>query len=269
MIVSRFLRTRLMNEESGGEGSAGGAAPSPAPAEAPAPAPAATPEPTALTIDAPAPPPAAEPGPVVAYESTGDAGMDLALKFVGNLGLGPEHAAMKAAEDGDFTALEATLKGLGEKAKGYEDYLALAKQWVGTQATKAKERFAKEQAMVHDVVGGPDKWEAITSWARENAEPHEKEQVNAALKAGGIAAKAMAVYLNQLFSKAAGTEIIPAPAVQPGASPHAGGVSGPITAQQFAEKSRELRRTLGPSFESTPAFKELAAQRQAGMRAGR
>ena len=257
-------RHRYMEEAEATTSTGGGAAPAPAPAAEPpaaAPAPAPIPE---LTIDAPAPPPS-DP---VAYETTGDAGMDLALKFVGNLGFGPEHAAMKAAEAGDFGALETALKGLGEKAKGYQDYLALAKQWVGTKAAQAKERFAKEQAMVHDVVGGQEKWEAITAWARENAEPHEKEQVNAALKAGGIAAKAMALYLGQLFGKAAGTELTPAPAVQPGAAPHAGSSAGPITAQEFANRSREMRRTQGPDFESSPAFKALVAQRQAGMRAG-
>lgn len=225
-------------------------------------APAAAP--AALSIDAPE----VQPGPAVTYDSTGDAGMDLALKFVGGLGLGPDHAAMTAAEAGDFTALEAALKGMGAKAKGYEDYLALAKQWVGAQTTKAAERLAKETAMVNDVVGGAENWGKISAWARDNAEPHEKEQVNAALKAGGIAAKAMALYLNQLYSKASGTEFSPRPAVQAAAAV-VPGTAGPVTAREFAEQSHALRVKEGPNFESSPAYRDLVARRQASRAAGR
>lgn len=231
---------------------------------APAPAPAVAP--VALTIEAPAveAPPAES---AVAYEATGDAALDLALEFVGNLGFGPEHAAIKAAEGGDFTALKAALKALGDKAKGFEKYVALAEGSVTTRKTAATERLAKETAMVHDVVGGEQRWGEIAAWARENAEPAEREQVNAALKAGGIAAKAMASYLSGLYGKASGTTVQPAAAVKPSASP-AAAVSGPVTSKEFAAQTATLRKTLGPSFEASPQYQQLAQRRVNSARAG-
>lgn len=204
----------------------------------------------------------------VQYDPTGDAGLDLALEYVGNLGFGPEHAAIAAAEGGDFGPLEAALKALGEKGKGFEKYLALAKQAVTGKVEAAKARLAKDQDMVHKTVGGEENWKAISAWARENAEPQEVEQVNAALKAGGIAAKAMALYLHTKFQSAAGTEIQPAPAVQASASAANGAPGGILTAREFSQQSAEMRKAHGPNFEQHPAFRQLVARRVTAQRAG-
>ena len=187
---------------------------------------------------------------------------------MGNLGFGGDHAAILAAEKGDFGPLEEALKALGDKAKGFDKYLALAKSALEGKSKAAAERLAKDQAAVHEAVGGKENWEAIAEWARSNAEPAEKEAVNAALRAGGIAAKAMAVYLNSLHQKAAGVQVNPAPAVQRTATPAATVSSGPVTAREFSTESASLRSKLGPNFEASPQFAVLVARREAARKQG-
>lgn len=169
---------------------------------APAPVPAAPAAP-GLTIEPPAPPPAPPaPGETpVTYAPTGDAGLDVALDFIGNLGLGPEHPAVKAAGDGDFSQLKVVLAGLGDKAKGFERYVNLAEKSVKEQRTKAEAKIAADTKAVVEVAGGEAEWAKLREWVRANADPDELVAVNAALKAGGMAAKAMVRELKGLYAK--------------------------------------------------------------------
>lgn len=203
----------------------------------------------------------------VSYATTGDAGLDMALTFVGNLGLGPEDPAMAAAMDGNFGLLKAKLSALGDKAKGWEQYVALAEKAHTDTANATKAKVEADTKVIHDAVGGKDNWNAISKWAGENAEPAEKESVNAALKAGGLAAKAVAIYLQGLYGRAQGTTVEPEPVVQPGAAakPDA---SGALTASQYAKEVQALRAKEGFRFESGAAYKQLNARRQAGQRQG-
>lgn len=205
---------------------------------------------------------------VVEYTPTGDAGLDLALEFVGKLGIGADHPAMKAADKGDFAMLEGLFAGMGDKAKGYQKYLALAKQSREAVTKTASEKTAKDKALVHEAVGGPKEWAAISAWAGKNAEPHEKEAVNQALKAGGLTAKVMAQWLATQYAKASGTTVQPAAAVKGNAAPTPTG-TGPLTAAAYATAVQALRQKVGYNIDSHPEYQALRARRSAAMASGR
>lgn len=204
----------------------------------------------------------------VTYAATGDAGLDMALTFVGNLGLGPEDAAIVAAGEGNFAMLKAKLAALGDKAKGWEQYVALAEKAHADVSAKTQAQVEKDTKVVHDAVGGKENWNNISKWASENAEPDEKVAVNTALKAGGIAAKAMATYLQGLYSRASGTVVEPASVVAPGAvaKPDA---AGALSAAEYSKEVQALRKSKGYNFDKTPEYRTLQARRTAGQRAGK
>lgn len=231
------------------------------------PAPAATPAPAAAPMSLGDPaltaPPVIPPAAVdvVVYDPTGDPGLDLALEFIGGLGFGPEREDMKLAMTGDFTKLEESLKSLGDKAKGFEKRLDLAKASFSAQAAKAKATEAETTKTVLEAVGGQDRWNSIQSWAAANADPAEKSAINAMLKAGGLQARAAAMLLSDLY-KANGTDVKPKPAAQEGAS-SATPSSGALTAREFATESAKLHGKLGSRMESSPEYAALVARRRA------
>jgi hypothetical protein len=209
-----------------------------------------------------------EPVGVVQYDPTGDPGLDVALDFVGARGFGPDHPAIQAAEKGDFGPLKAALAALGDKAKGWEKHVALAELSNTNRVEKAKAEVAANQEAINKVVGGQENWNAIAVWARENSEPAEKTAINKALAAGGIAAKAMAAYLDQCHQKAAGTVKNPAEATKPGATPLPAANGGPLSAKEYATQVQALRQKLGYSFESSQEYVALQQRRVNAVRAG-
>lgn len=237
----------------------------PAPAGAPTPAPAPTPP--APSPQAPAdtvsiPEPATTAAEVIEYSPTPDPGLNLALKFVGKLGFGPDHPAMKAAVDGNFDQLKGALTQLGDKAAGWEDMVALAERAYETESTSTKERQAKDQAAIFEVVGGEANWKAIQTWAGKNAEPHEREAVNKALGMGGMAAKAMAAYLGGLYARASGTVIEGQPVLKPGADRNAGPGTA-LSPKDYATAVFQLHQKLGGKMEASQEYKQLQMRRQA------
>lgn len=205
---------------------------------------------------------------VVQYEPTGDIGLDLSLEFIGKLGIAGTHPAMVAADKGDFAMLEGLLAGLGDKAKGFEKYLNLAKQSREVTTKAAADKLAKDQSIVHDAVGGKDQWAEISKWAGMNAEPAEKEAVNAALKQGGLVAKVMAQWLSGQYAKAAGTTVTPAQVVKDGAGGKSVG-TGPMSAAEYATAVQALRQKVGYNLDTHPEYKALQQRRSAAMAAGR
>lgn len=197
----------------------------------------------------------------VVYEATGHAGLDLALQFVGNLGFGPEDAAIKAAESGDFSLLKAKL-ATTDKAKGWEQIVAVAERDFALLADKAKATATAQEAVLATAVGGETQWSAIKQWASANAEPAEKASINAALKAGGIAAKAMAVYLAQIHSKASGVTITPQSAVAPNAAGNAPANTA-LSPRAYVAEVQKLRATVRGAIEDSPQYKVLQARRAA------
>lgn len=248
----------------------------PAPAANPAPVEPA-PNPPADPAPEPTPPAPAEPAPevigaepetpaaaenVVAYQETGDAGLDLALDFIGNLGLGPDHDAVKAATDGNFDKLEATLEALGDKAKGYERYLALAKDAYTRQDTATKATQAEVTKVVQDVAGGADEWNTVKKWAGENADPSEKEAINEMLSAGPVQARAAAQLLLDAYRNASGTTVQPAEAVTNNAGNGNTG-NGALSPAEYATAVRALRAQLGTAMEGSQDYANLRARRAA------
>jgi hypothetical protein len=197
----------------------------------------------------------------VSYESTGHAGLDLALSFIGNLGYGPEDAAVKAAERGDFSLLKARL-ATNDKAKGWEQIVAVAERDFAAITEKAKEAATKLEATLSEAVGGTETWAAIKQWASVNADANEKVQINAALKAGGIAAKAMAVYMAQLHSRASGVTQPGQSAVLPTAASNSP-ASSALSPRAYVAEVQKLRATVRGNVEDSPEYRQLQARRQA------
>lgn len=268
------MTTATATSTPAGNGPTGDAAPSatnPATTPGAVTTPSATPAGDALSIgDNPAVAKPTDSGAtLISYEKTGDAGLDMALGFVGKLGFGPDHAAMVAAMNGDFSLLKAELAGKGTAAAGWEQYLALAEKSHTDGAEKAKAENAKTTAMIHEAVGGEDAWQAIQKWAGENAEPAEKTAVNAALKAGGIQAKAMAMWLSSTYQNAAGVTIEPAAVIKPGARANTAADAGSaLTAQSYAMEVQKLRQSMGYAFEQSQEYRNLQNRRVAGQRRG-
>lgn len=231
----------------------------------------AAPAPAALTIGEPAAPaasPPAAPVGAVQYEATGDPGLDMALDFVGSLGLGPNDPVMVAAGTGNFDLIKAKLAGMGDKAKGWERYVALAERAHTDGKAAADAKLAADQKVIFDAVGGEENWKAISQWAGQNAEPAEKEAVNAALKQGGLVAKVMAGWLASKFNANPATVKNPATVQAPNASPNSVG-QGPLTSAQYSAEVEALRSRKGYGFESSPEYQSLQARRLAALRAGR
>lgn len=256
-----------------------GAAPAGAPATAapaagapvaPVPAPTA---PVVVTLgDEPKAPQVAGPSdtsdPFV-YDPTGDAGLDYALGYVGKLGYGADHPAIVAAMGGEFTLLEAELAQRGDKALGYKEVIGLAK---AAHERVASERRAKDAAIGQYAVaaaGSQERWAQVQAWASASATPTEKAEVNAALAAGGVQAKATLDYLVRMFEKSSGGTRDPAKAVSAAAGNSAGASSGPLTAEQYrAEVTALAVASAGRDPTGTPQYAALQARRVAAMRRG-
>ena len=243
-----------------------------APAAAPAPAtPVATSieEPAAAPAAAPAP--AAEPAPAdeggpIEYESTGDPGMDLALGFLGKLGIGPQDPAMLAAEQGNFALLKAKLALMGDKATGWEQIVALGEQQAKVLAEgKAAAAKATEDAILSafgdDREAAAKQWANVKEWAKANAEPAERAAVNAALAAGGIAAKAMAAYLGWLYSKHPSAVVEPTVVTKIGGN--SGNNSGALSPAEYRTEVATLRSKLGQGMDGSQEYAALVARRMA------
>lgn len=223
-----------------------------------------------LTLDPAVPPvatpPATSEGVEFEYTPTGDPGLDLALDFVGKHGFGPQDPAIQAAQKGDFSALEAALKAKGDKAKGFERFVALAKQSFESGKAKREASEATAIKVVHEAAGGEANWKAIQTWAAANAEPEERAQINAALAAGGLTAKFAVQGLAALFAQAQ-KNAPPASAVKPGAGA-APAATGHLTSREYSAEVQKLRNTLGTKLETSAEYKALVSRRQAARAAG-
>ncbi|WP_407059300.1 hypothetical protein ACJBUE_20920 (plasmid) [Ralstonia syzygii subsp. celebesensis] len=142
-------------------------------------------------------------GPAQTFDKTGDANLDLALNFLGKQGIGMAHPAVAAATNGDFGPLKAMLSEKG--IPGWEAHVALAERAYETHATQTSERNAHTASVCVAAAGGEAEWGQVLQWASANAEPAEKQAVNAALAQGGVVAEAVAHFLVGAFRQAPGT----------------------------------------------------------------
>lgn len=263
-----FTRGTYQNE-AGAEGTAGGAAPAAAPAVPAAPAPApATPAPAPAPTPTPTPAPApAEPEQepeseheVVGYEPTGDPTLDYVLSYLGENGLDYDNPAVQAALTGDFAQLEVEL--LKKGAVGADKIIALAQRSYEQYVEAEQARNAETGQALIEIAGGAEQWEEVVAWARENAEPEEKEEINALLQKGGISAKIAAQFLVTSFRATQGTEFEGRPAASPSAAAPASSPAGPISRVEFARESEKLYRQFGNDYQNRPEYRALAQRVQ-------
>lgn len=199
----------------------------------------------------------------VAYEPTGDVGLDLALDFVGKAGISIDHPAMKAAQEGDFSILKATLAAKG--VQGWEQFVALGEAAYTRTKETEKANNVKIVSLVHEAAGGPEAWAEVQKWAAANATPEEKAEVNALLNKGGLAAKGVVQYLVGAYNRATNVDSTPAdPLARAG---RAGGVptgdNAPLSPRAYSEAVDQLNTRLGGRMEGSREYAALQARRQA------
>jgi len=227
--------------------------PDPKPADAPKDAPK-----DSVKVDVPD-------GTEVAFEPTGDVGLDMALEFLGKQGFGVEHPAMVAAGNGDFTILEALLAQKG--VQGWDRMIALGKAGMERIAGNQKAETAKTLDIVTKAVGGAEEWGNIQKWAAANATDEERAAINTQLNAGGLSAKMAATYLADLYAKANNVNITPPDgATFKGNAPQAAKASGPLSAADYTAAVNELHRKLGGRMEGSPEYAALGQRRLQAMR---
>jgi len=180
----------------------------------------------------------------------------------GKHGLGPEHPAIAAAGNGDFGQLKALL---AEKTvPGWEAYVALAEKGYQDQLAREAQKVAEVQQIVAQAAGDAATWNETLAWASSNAEPHEKEAVNAALEQGGVVAEAMAAFLVNQYRSATGTTYAPtASAVAPDAPRAAASRGDALSPAEYGKAVMALRTSKGAAFEQTTEYRQLQARRAA------
>ncbi|CAB4241400.1 hypothetical protein UFOVP60_51 [uncultured Caudovirales phage] len=239
--------------------------------ETPPPPPAAPPS---LDLSAPpAPAPAAPPSeapaaPTVTFEKTGDPGLDFALGFLGKLGMAPDTPEMQAALTGEFALLEAKLATMGNKAQGFEQVVALAKQSYERQAGEAKAKVEASTKAVLEAVGGQESWEGIRAWAATNIPEAERGAISAALQAGGPTAVLIAEGLRARQSADPTSTIKGAPAVAPNASRTPPASTSGMSVGEYAEAVQALAARVG-EVSGHPEYAALRHRRELGRRQGR
>jgi hypothetical protein len=188
----------------------------------------------------------------------------MALGFIGKLGVTPEHPALQEALKGNFDYLKAHLASLGDKARGYEHYLALAEKSYEAHVSVAAETAAKTAEAIHGAVGGEEAWQSIQQWASANAEPAEKEAVNAMINAGGLQARAAALLLQSLHAKASNTVIEPKDAVGHVPANSASTAQHALSPAAYqAEMSKLVQQYGALGAGKTPEYQALQSRRTA------
>jgi hypothetical protein len=201
-------------------------------------------------------------GTEIKFEPTGDAGLDLTLGFLGRLGFDIDHPAMQAAGAGDFGLLKAELALLGDKARGWEQVIAVGEAAYTKKNEAFKAKAAADAASMAEAAGGVDQWNKVKEWAGKNAEPEERVQINAALKQGGMVGQAMAAFLAGQWAKAADVTDRGRSAVKDGAGAAVVSNSS-LSPADYAKGINELKKQYGNQFTNTTEYQELQARRRA------
>jgi len=185
------------------------------------------------------------------------------MAFMGKHGLALDHPAIVAAEGGDFAPVRALLAEKG--VQGADAYLALAERSLQEIQEAQAAHVQAVQQIVVQAAGDEAAWAETLAWASANAEPEEKEAVNAALSQGGVVAEAMAAFLVSQYRNATGTSYTPtAPVVKPEAARGAANPSGgALSPAEYGKAVVSLRQTLGSRFEESAEYRQLQARRAA------
>ena len=188
-------------------------------------------------------------------------GLDVALGFVGRMGIAADSPAMQAAANGDFSLIKAQLATMGDKAAGWEQMVALAEGSFARSTDAAKANNEAVTAAVHAIAGSAEAWAPVQAWASANADPAEKAAINSMFNAGPVQARAAAMMLMDAYSQANGTVVTPAKATtETTGATNATPSHGPVSPRQFADESQKLRAKLGGRFEESSEYRALATR---------
>lgn len=202
------------------------------------------------------------------YDPTGNASLDYALDFVGQLGFGPTHPAILAAQEGNFHLISAELAREG--VRGADAVIALAKEAYQQETAKHTAAKAEIAKFAHEAAGGEGNWSQVQSWASANATPQEKAQINSLLAAGGFAAQSAISFLVQQYSKVSTLSKAPASVAKPNAGASRGqDTGGALSAAEYGQAVQQLIYSNGGrDISQTREYQDLQARRLAGRRAG-
>jgi hypothetical protein len=199
------------------------------------------------------------------YQSTGNAALDAALKFVVDAGLDDDHPAIKAAEKNDFTLLEAYFAQ--NPVAGWETMLRIGKEAVGNVLKQHADKAAAVEAANKEagvaIFGSEENLNAALDYVGTNAgaSPDEVAALQSALSGGGIMAQAALLFIADVYNSAQGVTRPPIHNVTaPTAHPVTPGAGPAINRMQFAAECKKLHAQFGDSFTQTPQYAALAAR---------
>jgi len=201
-------------------------------------------------------------GKGIEYVDTGDAGLNMALKYVASHGFGPDHPAMAAAINGDFTLLKAELAGKG--APGFDAYMTLAENAFAKFDAENKAKREADTKAIHEIAGGEDNWKAVTAWTKENASPEEQAVFNDMLAEGGVKAKIVAQYLAGQYGGTATPALeTDGPGLNVSATPgKSAATTNALSPKEYGAAVQEARRNhRGGAFEESAAYRQLMERR--------
>uniref|UniRef100_A0A7M2QLY2 Capsid and scaffold protein n=1 Tax=feces metagenome TaxID=1861841 RepID=A0A7M2QLY2_9ZZZZ len=202
------------------------------------------------------------------YDPTGNASLDYALDFIGQLGYGPTHPAVLAAQDGNFHLIAAELAREG--VRGADAVIALAKEAYEVEKAKVEGQKQEIAKFAYEAAGGQQNWQAVQQWASANATPQEKQQINSLLASGGFAAQSAISFLVQQYSKVNTLERAPTRVAKANAGGARGqDTGGALSATEYGRLVQELIYSHGGRDVShTREYQDLQARRLQGRRAG-
>lgn len=204
----------------------------------------------------------------VVYNPTGNIGLDMALSFIGKLGIKADSPAMLAAEAGDFTILKAQLATMGDKARGWEANVALGEKGFSDLKAGIDLKKSQDTQAIHAAVGGAENWAEVKKFAAAATAdaPAERGVLNKMLSAGGLEAKVAATYLYGLFQQTQATAPNKEPEAVVGARGGAptqqpGPTNGALSPRQYTAEVAKLAAKMGGRMDGSPEYKGLQDRR--------
>ena len=201
---------------------------------------------------------------VVEVAKTGDPAVDIAREFLARSGFKAESVAMQQAEKGDFSILKAMLAEKG--TKGGDQYVALLEQAHARKESDAQASRERTKALVVGVFGDDQTWAAAKEVVANNATEAELEEINAALKKGGLVAKATAEYMKRVYEAATGgkpaeSKPVGLPSTRSSVAPSSG---APLSPKEYVAAVAELSRKVGTNnLDRSPEYAKLQQRRRA------
>lgn len=210
----------------------------------------------ATTLAAPSAPAAAT------VPDFGDPGLNVAADyFVNTLGLPLDSPELTEAANGNYTYLEAKIAQLGDKAKGADRFITLAKEAMTRVKTTETAKHEAAVKTVHEAVGGADNWKAVQNFARANLSADQLSEASAALTQGGLAATAMARHLMAMASQNPQATVTGQEAITPAAPGVSLTAHAPLTREQYRAEYRKLVAEYGiTGAQKRPELAQLNAR---------